>query len=184
MAGSAGLDMNDAELGHLSVPLRGYTVEDQPEVAPLSGGQRSSGNGLDIHIGLPRADEVHRLGGVLGDEIGVVPEEHLRTDAGDGAVAGIDDVAFEVGDAGADVVRGLAHGQVTELEAGRVRVERRIGRGGFRRAASVLERNDDNRGNDRDDHRSDYHREPVAIAGRLRDGLQAGIHERNLTTVT
>lgn len=170
-AQSAGLDMHDAELGHLSVPLRRYSVENQAKVAALTWGKGSSGYRLDINIRLACADEVHRLGGVLGDEIGVVAEKHLYADAGDGAVAGVDDVAGEIGNASAEVVGGLAHGQVAELEAGRVRVERRIGRGNFGCIASVLKGEDENCGDDCYGNYGDYHREPVAITGRMRDRL-------------
>ena len=106
------IDLNDVDFGHLIVPVAGNGFEGKAKLAVVAGLERGGGDGLGIDIGLVGADEGEGLGFDLGRELDVVAEEDLDGDAGDGLVAGVADVAVDVGVLAAGDVFGLAHGEL------------------------------------------------------------------------
>lgn len=177
------LDAKNADFGEGAVPVAGNPVEDETEIALCSGGEGVGGNRLEIDIGIPGADELKRPGFVLGDFVSGIAKENLDGDGRDGAVAGVGDVAIDIGDFAAGQVAGLAHDQAGNWKTGSVRVERRGDGGDADGLASVLKGEDDGDGEQDHNTGGDGERRPVALTGfSARDQLDfwTRFHERIL----
>jgi len=157
--------VEDPDFRVAAVPIAGDGVEDQPEIALGSGDERFGGHGLKVDIRVTGADELERLGFVLGDLVGRVAEKDLDGDGRDGVVPGIGDVAIDVGDFASGEVRGLAHDEAGDGEAGGVGIEGSRDRGDGDRLAAMLEGEDDSDCEDDDDAGGNGEGSPVAFAG-------------------
>jgi len=114
------VELNYVDFGHLIVPVTGNGLEGKAKLAVVAGFERGGGDGLGVYIGFVGADEGEGLGFDLGRELDVVAEEDLNGDTGDGLVAGVADVAVDVGVLAAGDVFGLAHGELRERKVGGV----------------------------------------------------------------
>jgi hypothetical protein len=88
---------DDADLRHLHVPVGGQGLEDETELAVVSGFKGGGADGLGIDVGLVGADECEGQGLDLGGHLLIVAEEHLDGDGSCGLGSCVLDVAVDEG---------------------------------------------------------------------------------------
>jgi len=166
------IDMEDADLGVGTIPVRRDGVKDEAEIAFVTGLERRGGDRLEIDVRIAGADQLERHGLILRDLFCGVAEKDLDGDGGDGAISLVGDLSVDVGDFAAGEVRGLAHDEAGDGEAGGVGIRDGGDRGDDDGLAAVLEDEDHDGCCQHDDSGGDGEGKPVAVA-RLNAGDQA-----------
>lgn len=106
------LDLDDADLGYLRVPVLGNGLEDEAKVPLVAWLQRVRTNRLSIDIGFARADKGERQSVDLRRHGFVVAKDYLHGNPGDTLVASVLDVSVDKSRLSTGEAGRFAHGKL------------------------------------------------------------------------
>jgi hypothetical protein len=122
---SAGLFATDADhpkLGELEIPVRRDSVENQAKVAALAWFDGRGRDWLGIDVRLAGTYQAERDGRPLGKLTHIAMEANLDGDGVESAIAGIGDLAVDVGDLSPGKAGRFAHLYIADGQLGGIRV--------------------------------------------------------------